>query len=116
MEFEDMFNCKPSEPIRMDKADFVEKTKSLLESLHEIYFKGWVRRVLTTDEYPGENVCENCKGCGVFIENGEEKDCYIDYEMGDCYHRFCDYEQVGMDLELKLDNIIDLLEVNEVIC
>jgi hypothetical protein len=49
------------------------------------------------------------------LENGEEKDCVQDREQGDCFHRFCDYEQVGMDLETHLGDITDLLSVDEII-
>lgn len=51
----------------------------------------------------------------IFLENGEEKDCVQDREQGDCFHRFCDYEQVGMDLETHLGDITDLLSVDEII-
>jgi hypothetical protein len=49
------------------------------------------------------------------MDNGQEKECVQDREQGDCFHRFCDYEQVGINLEAHLKDMFDLLSVNEVI-
>lgn len=72
-------------------------------------------RVLKDNEFPDESICDKCTGCGNFMDNGEEKECFQNREQGDCFHRFCDYEQVGMDLEDHLDDICDLLSVDEII-
>ena len=112
---EDLFKTEPHEPYKMNQKEFVEKTKSVLEKIYNSYSQGWQSRVLTDDEYPEENVCDKCTGCGIFLENGEERDCVQDREQGDCFHRFCDYEQVGMDLENYLEDVCDLLSVDEVL-
>lgn len=111
---EDFFKIEPREPYVMSQKEFVEKTKSLLEKIYNSYSQGWQSRVLFDEEYPEESVCDKCTGCGIFLENGEERDCVQDREQGDCYHRFCDYEQVGMDLETYLEDICDLLSVDEI--
>ena len=111
---EDLFKTEPHEPYKMNQKEFVEKTKSVLEKIYNSYSQGWQSRVLIDDEYPEESVCDKCTGCGIFLENGEERDCIQDREQGDCFHRFCDYEQVGMDLENYFEDICDLLSVDEI--
>ena len=103
------------EPYKMSQKEFVEKTKSVLEKIYNAYSQGWHSRVLRDGEHPEESICDKCTGCGIFLENGEERDCVQDREQGDCFHRFCDYEQVGMDLETNLGDIADLLSVDEIV-
>ena len=115
MNIEDLFKIEPQEPYKMNQKEFVEKTKSVLEKIYNAYSQGWQSRVLRDGEHPEESICDKCTGCGVFLENGEERDCVQDREQGDCFHRFCDYEQVGMDLETNLGDIADLLSVDEIV-
>ena len=115
MNIEDLFKIEPQEPYKMSQKEFVEKTKSVLEKIYNAYSQGWQSRVLRDGEHPEESICDKCTGCGVFLENGEERDCVQDREQGDCFHRFCDYEQVGMDLETNLGDIADLLSVDEIV-
>lgn len=115
MDIEDLFKIEPNEPLKMDQKEFVDKSKSLLEKIYDIYHKEWQSRVLKDSEYPGESICDKCTGCGTFLENGEERDCHQDKEQGDCFTRFCDYEQVGMNLEDYLTDISELISVDEVI-
>lgn len=99
----------------MSQKEFVEKTKAVLEKIYNGYSQNWQSRVLSDDEHPEESICDKCTGCGIFLENGEERDCFQDMEQGDCFHRFCDYEQVGIDLEDHLADIFDLLSVDEIV-
>lgn len=110
---EDLFNIEPTEPIRMSQEGFFIKTKALLEKIGNNYSQAWQDRALKDNEYPEESICDKCKGHGTFKENGEERDCYRDNEHGECYHRFCDYEQFGMNLESQLENLHELLSVDE---
>jgi hypothetical protein len=112
---EDLFKTEPQEPIKMDQKEFIEKTKAVLSKIANSYSQGWQSRVLKYGEHPEESVCDKCTGCGIFLENGEEKECVKDGEQGDCFHRFCDYEQVGMDLETHLVDMFELLAVDEII-
>jgi hypothetical protein len=112
---DDLFKIGDEEPYTMTQKEFVEKTKSLLEKIYSGYLQGWQSRVLFDEEYPEESICDKCTGCGIFLENGEERDCVQDREWGGCFHRFCDYEQVGMELETHLGDIVDLLSVDKVI-
>jgi hypothetical protein len=114
MNIDDLFKLEPQEIRKMSQKEFVEKTKSVLEKIYNAYSQGWQSRVLRDEEHPEESVCDKCTGCGVFLENGEERDCVYDREQGDCFHRFCDYEQVGMDLEALLEDIYSLLSVDEI--
>lgn len=114
MSLEEFFKIEPHEPYVMSQADFNEKTKSVLEKIYNVYSQGWQNRYLKDEERPEESVCDKCTGCGIFLENGQEKECMQDKEHGDCFHRFCDYEQVGADLEDYLPDITDLLSVEEI--
>lgn len=114
MNIDDFFKIEPQEPYKMSQKEFVKKTKSVLEKIYNAYSQGWQSRVLKDGEYPDESICDKCTGCGVFLENGEERDCVQDKEQGYCFYRFCDYEQVGMDLETHLGDIADLLSVDEI--
>jgi hypothetical protein len=115
MNLDDLFKIEPQELYKMSQKEFVEKTKAVLNKICNIYSQGWQSRVLRDGEHPAESVCNKCTGCGLFMDNGEEKECVQDREQGDCFHRFCDYEQVGMDLELHLEDMFDLLSVDEIV-
>lgn len=115
MDLEDLFKPDPEETRTMGQREFFERAKSVLEKIYSSYSQGWQNRVLMDDEFPEESVCEKCTGCGVFLENGEERECFQDREHGDCFHRFCDYEQVGLDLETHIEEVCDLLSVDEVL-
>ena len=115
MNLDDLFNIEPQEPYKMSQKEFFEKTKAILNKICNIYSQGWQSRVLIDGEHPEESVCDKCTGCGTFIDNGEEKECVQDREQGDCFHRFCDYEQVVMDLEAHLEDMFDLLLVDEIV-
>ncbi len=114
MNLDDLFKIEPQEQIVMSKSDFFEKTKSVLNNIYSSYSQGWQSRVLKNDEYPEETICDKCTGRGIFINNDEEKECIQDYEYGTCFHRFCDYEQVGMCLEDHLNDMYELLLVDKI--
>lgn len=115
MNINDLFKNEPQGLYKMSQKEFVEKTKAVLNKICNNYLQGWQSRVLRDGEHPEESVCDKCTGCGAFMDNGEEKDCVQDMEQGDCFHRFCDYEQVGRDLETHLGDMFDLLSVDEII-
>jgi len=110
----DIFGTEPSEPIKMSQQEFVEKTNALLIKINNAYSQAWQDRPLKDSEYPNESVCYKCTGCGVFQMDDEERDCFINYERGECYHRFCDYEQVGVDIESLIFDTHELLSVDEI--
>jgi hypothetical protein len=111
---DDLFKIESQEPIEMNQEEFFEKTKAVLGKIMASYSLAWQKRVLEDDEFPEEIVCKNCKGCGKFIYNDEEKECYQDDESGECYHRFCNYEELGIDIELCTHNVLDLLCVDKI--
>lgn len=114
MTIDNLFKTEPQEPYKMSQNEFVEKTRAVLNKICDNYSQGWQSIVLVDGDYPEENICEKCTGVGVFLKNGEEKDCIQDKEQGDCFYRFCDYEQVGIGLEDNLEDIFDLLSVDEI--
>jgi len=111
---EDLFNTQV-QPYIMSQKEYFEKTKAVLDKIVDSYSKGWKIRFLRDGEHPEESVCDECTGCGLFFYNGEEKECFRDTEQGDCFHRFCDYEQVGMDLESCMEDIFGLSAVDEIV-
>ena len=110
-----LFELEPQEPIEMNQEEFFEKTKAVLGKIMDSYSLAWQKRVLQDDEYPQESVCENCKGCGkVNCNDGKERQCYQDYEGGYCTYQFCNYEELGIDIELCTPDVLDLLSVDKI--
>jgi hypothetical protein len=73
----------------------------------------YVRR-LEIDEYPSEDVCNNCKGCGIFKnEDGESKECFQNREEGDCFKVGYDYGLLGLEVETLLPKICDFMVSTE---
>ena len=110
----ELFEIKPQEPCKMSQQEFMEKTKAVLNKICNSYYQSWQSMRLMDEEYPKESVCDKCTGCGKFIKNGEEKECFQNREQGECYYRFCDYEQVGIDVVTNLEKMCDLLSVDEI--
>jgi hypothetical protein len=104
MEFDNLFDIEPlkSEPLEMDKKEFYEKTHKILTIIDNIYSKGWQNRSMQESDYPEESICDKCKGEGVNKEGVGQ--CFQNKEYGECYIRFCDYEQIGIELEEFLFN------------
>ena len=115
MNIDELFKIEPQEYYKMSQKEFVEKTKVVLNKICNSYSQGWQSRLLREDEQPEESICDKCTGCGTFNDNGEEKECVQDHEQGQCYHRFCDYEEVGMNLKTHLSDMFDLLSVDEIV-
>ena len=114
-DLDDFFKTEPIEPHKMSQKDFIQKTKEVLNKICDSYFNARQKVSLRYVEYPDENVCCKCKGFGKFMYNGEEKECFMDRERGECFHTHLDYKQVGMDLETHFEDMIDLLSVDEII-
>jgi len=114
--FDDLFDLKEEiqEPINMTKDEFVAKTKKLLNYISEQYSKGWQSRALKEEEYPEESICDKCKGCGTFKLNGEDAECVIDHEQGECYVRYFDAEEFGLEIEASMDDVWELLHIDNV--
>lgn len=114
--FDDFFSLKEEihEPVNMSKNEFVEKAKKLLAFIENSYGKGWQNRVLKDGEHPEESICDKCKGCGTFKLNEEDAECFIDHEQGECYVRYFDAEEFGLEVETCLDDIYELLFVDNV--
>ena len=112
MDFDKLFEIEPTEIIKMDKDKFFKKTQELLNKISFTYATNWKSRTLLDSEYPNEDVCEKCNGCGTFLNNDKEKvDCVADYEQGDCYARYFDAEEFADDFD---GLIVDVDELNGV--
>jgi 23S rRNA A2030 N6-methylase RlmJ len=116
MDIDDFFNIKEEkyEPTNMSKDEFVDKTRKLLKHLDRHYTENWRSRPLKEEEFPNENICDKCTGCGIFKLKNEEAECTKDYEEGECYHRYFDAEEFGLEVETCFDDIYELLFVDNV--
>ena len=115
-EFDKLMNTKeePQEQINISKDEFVEKTKKLLNYISDLYSKGWKSKRLTEEEYPEESVCDKCTGCGTFKFNGGDDECVLDREEGECYVRYFDAEEFGLEIEATMDDVYGLLFIDNV--
>lgn len=100
-----------SETPKMSQSEFNETAIKILENIASSYRQSWHSRPLKDEELPDESVCDKCTGCGTFTLNGETKDCVQDREQGECYHRYQDAEEFGIEVETEIDNIYGLLAV-----
>lgn len=115
--FDEILNLKDedNETIEIDAKEYFDKTKSLLMSIDAIYGKAYKNRGLKDSEYPEESICDSCKGCGIFKkDDGEEYECNIDYEEGECYVRELDLEEFAIEMECEMENVWSLLFVDKI--
>ena len=114
--FDDLFDLKEEsqELINMAKDEFVEKTKKLLNYISDKYGKGWKSKRLTEEEYPEESVCDKCTGCGTFKFKGEDEECVSDREEVECYVRYFDAEEFGLEIEATMDDVYELLFIDNI--
>lgn len=111
----DFFLIEEPAPVLMSKDDFVKKTKAVLNKIMNEYHQAWMSRRLRESEYPHEDICCECKGCGTFKdEHGQEKECVQDKVEGDCFTRFFDSEQFSESIEPSFEQIHELLSVDAV--
>lgn len=101
-------------PIIMDSNEYFAKTKKLLQKIENAYSKAWQNRVLKEYEFPEESICDKCDGCGLFKkEDGEQYECFIDHEEGECFTREFNAEEFGIEAECEMDEVFSLLCVDE---
>jgi hypothetical protein len=114
--FEDLFKLEEVKPNIVPKDEYFKESKKILESVASAYHSAWFSKPLEEAEYPEQSVCDNCKGCGNFLYEGEKKECFVNYERGECYHRVCDYESIGILIEglLESGNLYDIIGVDGV--
>lgn len=102
-----------AEPVNiMDAQEFFEKAQFLLRKLSDAHCFAHRTQKLDDEQYPSQEVCDQCTGCGVFTLNGEDKECYVNDIEGVCFYRYTDYEEVGIEVENKLQEIYELLAVD----
>jgi hypothetical protein len=98
--FLDFFD-KPSmfdapEPPKFTAAEFMQKTKRLLDDIQVAYGEAYYNYRLTESDLPAEAVCASCKGCGTF---GDNRECIQNNEEGECYERRFDAEHLSESLQ-----------------
>ncbi len=93
----------------LDSTDFSDKPEENPMTDFEMaiwneYGKAWSNRNLLDTEYPPEDVCAICKGCGNFNKHdGETGECFKDRMEGECYHRVFDTDQFGAEVAAILE-------------
>lgn len=106
----DLFDCSTIKELpKIKQSEFNELAKKVLSNICYSYHQSWHSRPLKDEEFPDESICDRCTGCGTFKINGEDKECVQDREQGQCYHRYQDAEEFGIEVETELENIYGLL-------
>lgn len=112
---ENMFSMEPQELHKISADELFLKAKKLAEYISNAYSESWANRALKESEFPSQEMCEKCTGCGSFKkENGEESECFQDKIEGYCYHRFVDYENFGIEIESVMEDVWDLSSIDEI--
>ena len=114
MDLDDFFKIEPIVPTIMEQKEFFNKTKNVLEKIYYIYSSAQFTRYLKDDEYPNENICDECSGFGNFSYDGEEHECFWNKDGSGCATRCVDYEQIGIGLEMCIDDVLELLSIDEI--
>jgi hypothetical protein len=111
---EDLFNLEHDEiqPLFIDKEEYFEITQQLFNTFSMTYAKSHHRQLLNDSDYPSEEICNSCKGCGVFKLNDEYTECYQNYEYGECYYIFFDSEEFHYEIQNEIEEIHMLLGYN----
>ena len=109
-------DIEPIQRVTVSQKEFFEKTKFILEKIMYAYSSNTSYRRLGDEEYPDESICDKCEGCGTFKNlDGEEKECIKNREEGECYNRFVDFEEFGLEIESQFKDIYELLCVDEIV-
>jgi hypothetical protein len=115
MEIDDFFNVDspPIELISMDKDEYFTQSQRIFNSIMVDFTMAYHRQRLHDNDYPDQSVCDMCNGCGNFMLDGEETECFQNKEAGECYYSYFDSEGFRDSMELKLESISDMLQVYE---
>lgn len=106
-----LFNIEPEKPNKMNANEYYNRSNKLFSIIDMLYSKAWKSKMLRDSDFPNESVCDKCTGQGVCIINEEEKDCYQDRENGDCFYRFFDSEEFGLEVENNIGDVHELLSI-----
>ena len=109
---DDLFLIEEPAPTFMNKDEYFKRSQQLFDIIAMQYSKSWGSRRLLDTKQPDESICEKCKGCGIFKVDGEEKECVQDKENGECFHRFFDSEEFGVEVESQLEELHNLLGID----
>jgi len=110
-----LVGIEDNEPIRMEQAEYFEKSKKIFEKIQSDYFSSfsWVR--MKDEEYPNEDICDKCTGCGLFHNsNGNENECSRDKEEGECFTQIWDFSDMDENIGIMIEDIMELLYVDEI--
>ena len=101
---------------RMDKDEYLKKTQLLMGHISYRYGASFKKKYLTDKDYPSQDKCDNCTGCGIFKNNetGEDMECHVNYDSGDCSYMSFDSEAFINDMEDVMSDLRELLSVNEI--
>lgn len=94
---EDIFNTDftteiNSQPPKITKDEFIQKTRSMLQAIMEEYSRSWKNKYNEVDDETGENTCSRCGGFTQIEQGGETIDCTSCNGTGINYERVFDSE------------------------
>lgn len=116
MDFDSLFDTNydlPVNDVEMDKDEYLDKVNQIFSIIDSTYSKAWTRVRLKDDEYPNEDICEKCTGCGSTIVNGETVECIANREEGECHYVLFDSDEFGISVGELMSDIWELLPVNK---
>lgn len=97
------------------KEVYLKTAKSLFETISYIHSSSFKKEHLREEQFPDESVCDECKGCGIFINDGVETDCYNNPEYGYCSYTHFDSELFIENFNNVIPLIYDLLQYNKLV-
>lgn len=107
IELIDPFNLSKEMPV-ISFHEYYDQTQYFLSNLQKAYSKGFYKRPLKDEDFPSEEVCAKCTGCGTFEfgQVGREEQCFKGnpIEGEDCFSNEFDPALVFEEME----NIEDL--------
>lgn len=112
----DFWNDQPEEEevCRMDPAEYFKKSQAVFEKLSSDFFGSFSWVHMKDGDYPSEDICDKCTGCGLFHDsNGDEKECVIDREEGECFTQVWDFTEMCENAGNYMEDLMELLMVQE---
>ena len=102
---EDIFNTdftmeENSQPPKMTKDEFIQKTRSMLQAIMDGYSSNWKDKYSEEDEESEENTCTRCNGF-LYIEQGG---------VGDVYCPSCNGTGLNSERVFDTENFVEFIE------
>lgn len=100
-----LFDIDDIDVPKIKQSDFNTLAVKIFNNIASSYSESFVSKQLKDGEFPDENVCDKCTGCGTFILGDENKECFQDKEGGACYYRLQDFNGFALEVEAQMEDI-----------